>query len=48
MPDTVSNNAAPVANLPIGRIVLELKGEELKRELLELSVYFHWARTFRV
>ena len=47
MPDTISNNSPPVANLPIGRIVLELEGEELKRELLELSVCFRWTRTFR-
>jgi len=27
--------------------MLELEGEELKRELLEVSVCFRWARTFR-
>ena len=47
MPDPVWNKVAALANLPIGRIVLELEGEELKRELLELPVYFRWARTFR-
>ena len=47
MPDLVSNNAARLANLPIGSIVLDLEGEELKCELLELLVYFRWARSFR-
>jgi hypothetical protein len=47
MPDSVSNNAASLANLPIGRIVLDLESEEIKRELFELSVCFAWARTFR-
>ena len=47
MLNPVSNNSARLANLPIGSIMLELEGEELKRELLEVSVCFRWARTFR-
>ena len=47
MPEPVSNNTARLTNLPIGSIVLELEGEELKRKPLELWVCFRWARTFR-